>query len=951
MSNLGGKTSQNITLLIIDPHVRSEGGLAGQFDEDDSTVGALYEVREVSEALTVLSEENIDCVISLHQPPKIDAITVLSSLREEYPRLPVLVATETDQLDDAVGIGATDLVQLDEGELHTGMVTNRIGAIVAQGRERDRYEQLFKRANDGIAIYDPDTDAVLEANSSFYELIGVNPQESSSPTLSEIFSHGDEYPESDNDELIQRIKEEPQTVEWSDRTRNGEMRWIEAKLERTILGGEERIFASVRDVTPSRKHTRILDGLLDRSREFLRATDVDEVASLTIKTAEEVLDYPITGMRQHDSESETLPPTAISDEVAERMDDIPTYGADEGIVGEAFQSGDPVFVSYLDDATKYEYGSVESAMILPIGEYGTLSIGATEPDAFTEEDQALAGLLTTTATAAFDRLEHEATLHLHRHVLEHVEDMVFLLDDEGRFRLATKPLVERLGLEDTSLSQTSFTDLLADDAVDQFEEQLAKFGGQSGTTHVSCETTALTTGGDEVPLKIDLTALPDEADENGIIGTATDITLRRQSERELERNRDRLRRTAHLADVGGWEVDFQSDTLYWTNGTREIYQVDDSYDPSLSEAINFFHPKDRPKIRNAIEHSHKTGDPYDIEARIVTGEDRQRWVRATGETVEEDGEIVALLGAVRDITIQKEREQQLSVLYRIMRHNLRNDLNIVHGTCGPLIDSIEQLDPPDVIAGRELDIFDRAVRNNGSEADDAVAALRDVIEVHSAMSFDELRSHVERIQTASDNLITLGEKAQRFEKLITTNTATGSANSANEVVEAALDQIHTQYPDASIDEDGVDDVAVRGDREKVVTLLKELVENAVIHAGDETDPVEVWTECRETNVVIAIADYGPGISEYELEVLEQGNEKSLIHGSGIGLWIVNWLVGRLGGDLLFETGDSFGTVVKVALPSGQADDEGGSEELFAALDSLSDTDAGETPTKDEQGDK
>jgi len=53
---------------------------------------------------------------------------------------------------------------------------------------------------------------------------------------------------------------------------------------------------------------------------------------------------------------------------------------------------------------------------------------------------------------------------------------------------------------------------------------------------------------------------------------------------------------------------------------------------------------------------------------------------------------------------------------------------------------------------------------------------------------------------------------------------------------------------------------------------------------------------------ITVSDDGPGIDHDEIAVLEAGSETPLRHGSGIGLWLVKWVVDRSSADLSFDAG-------------------------------------------------
>lgn len=66
--------------------------------------------------------------------------------------------------------------------------------------------------------------------------------------------------------------------------------------------------------------------------------------------------------------------------------------------------------------------------------------------------------------------------------------------------------------------------------------------------------------------------------------------------------------------------------------------------------------------------------------------------------------------------------------------------------------------------------------------------------------------------------------------------------------------------------------------------------------------------------MVEIADNGPDIPEEEVNVLMYEYEvKPLYHGSGLGLWLVNWIVRQSGGTLTFEQNEPPGRIVSIEL--------------------------------------
>jgi signal transduction histidine kinase len=144
----------------------------------------------------------------------------------------------------------------------------------------------------------------------------------------------------------------------------------------------------------------------------------------------------------------------------------------------------------------------------------------------------------------------------------------------------------------------------------------------------------------------------------------TDITDRREREETLERNRDLLRHTEQLATVGGWEADIETGEISWTQGTYAIHDLDPAgeFEPSIETGIEFYHPDDRATVQQAVEKCRTQGKAYEVDVRLVTAEDEEKWVRTTGEPVHNGDEIVKVRGAICNITDIQAQKQELAKL-------------------------------------------------------------------------------------------------------------------------------------------------------------------------------------------------------------------------------------------------------------------------------------------------
>lgn len=143
------------------------------------------------------------------------------------------------------------------------------------------------------------------------------------------------------------------------------------------------------------------------------------------------------------------------------------------------------------------------------------------------------------------------------------------------------------------------------------------------------------------------------------LGSHVDLTDRRQAEQALRESQVLLKATGRVARVGGWQLDAQSMTVHWTEETCRIHEVPLDYQPTLDEALAFFHPEDRETLAAAVRRALDRGEPYDLELRFITAKGRHLWTHTRCEPQVVDGQTVRLVGTFQDITGRRQAEQAL----------------------------------------------------------------------------------------------------------------------------------------------------------------------------------------------------------------------------------------------------------------------------------------------------
>ena len=160
------------------------------------------------------------------------------------------------------------------------------------------------------------------------------------------------------------------------------------------------------------------------TRTLVRAESREEIAERAVEAATDVLGFSIVTVRVHDEAAGGLVPSAVSPEAEELLPDRETFTPDGGSLNwGSFEAGETRMYDDIRAADALDADTaLRSLLIVPIGEYGTIAIGETEPGVFDGVDEYLAGILATAAETAFQAEARTRRLAERTAELEHQND-------------------------------------------------------------------------------------------------------------------------------------------------------------------------------------------------------------------------------------------------------------------------------------------------------------------------------------------------------------------------------------------------------------------------------------------------------------------------------------------------------------------------------------------------
>lgn len=220
----------------------------------------------------------------------------------------------------------------------------------------------------------------------------------------------------------------------------------------------------------------------------------------------------------------------------------------------------------------------------------------------------------------------------------------------------------------------------------------------------------------------------------------------------------------------------------------------------------------------------------------------------------------------REKTVEEQRDN-LRIVNKIVRHDIRNDLQLISAYADRLANRTDEFEEPQKIS--------KCVTN----AVEVTETARDV----------------------TDMVLQAGQPDE-FVNL-------------NNILPQQIKNINNSYPRSQIETRGqIPNIDVVGS-DMLESVFRNLLSNAIQHNTKEVPEVTVSVSQTASDAIIEIADNGPGIPDRHKETMfEEGNSGLESDGTGLGLYLVKKVVGRNNGRVEVVDNEPEGSVFVVKLP-------------------------------------
>ena len=217
---------------------------------------------------------------------------------------------------------------------------------------------------------------------------------------------------------------------------------------------------------------------------------------------------------------------------------------------------------------------------------------------------------------------------------------------------------------------------------------------------------------------------PDKSDDGTVVGISCvlqDVTERKRADESLRKSERRLKAAQRVARVGSWERDLGTEEGWWSDETYRIFGVSPQQQSLIHEDfLERVHPEDRRRVARAIQRARRTGDPFDMEYRIVRPDGEVRVIHGVADVeLDDGGHPIQLYGTSQDVTERVQLEREVISISERERERIGRDL---HDGLGQTL----------VGASLSLQALAKNLRANGSPYEDELSKIQAMLDASIA---------------------------------------------------------------------------------------------------------------------------------------------------------------------------------------------------------------------------
>ncbi len=781
-----------------------------------------------AEALDKVEDDEFDIVVSDQMMPVMSGLELLESIRKSGYDIPFIMLTGKGREEiamDALNLGADRYIQKGgDPRSQYNVLAREIRQEVERYRTKCKLrerEELYRIVTesfyDMITLVDLKEDKILLISEAVGELLGYSPEELTGKHFFDLFHPGD------REDVYRQLKEQIESGDtqgmFKDRImcKDGSYKWIENRF-RILKDDEEqpdKLLIVARDVTQDGMVKAELTNIAKKYKNIFEnawiailVLNADTTVSMVNKRFEE-----LSGYKKEEIEHKKSWTEFVHGDDVKRLSEYHT---------ERRKNPEEVPKEYEARLIDNE-GNIRQVLVSVELIEGT--------------DQTVAALMDLTYMY---RLED-----ISKGLLES-NHIGMLIVQNGVIREAN-PCAERmLGYPSNDLIGTDPLKFIPEEereTVHNIATEMLK-----GDRHQPYEHPFVDKDGDNGWVLEEISSLRYQGEDAALV-VFIDKTLDKEISVALEYSEREYRAIVESAFAGICVADLDENLTFVNQTAAEMlgYTRDELMGMNVND---IFPPREFDKLKSITE-KRREGISGIYESKMITKEDDVIDVLIHGTPLTDaNGKVYATLGVISNITKSKKMQERENFLFSLLRHDIKNKVNVTRG----YLELLEETQLTD----KAYDLLDKAKRS----VEDEIKLIEKV-----GMLGEIRKERMPRYQ------VSLAEVLNR-----SVEQAEDTASDKNITIRCLYDDIYV-LGGALLEE-----------------MFFNLLNNAVEHSGCTT--IKISAKKRDDTVVVVIEDDGKGLPEdIENKIFDSGVKDSSSKGMGIGLYIVKDITRAYGGEV------------------------------------------------------
>lgn len=578
-------------------------------------------------------------------------------------------------------------------------------------------ESVVKNSNDAILItegspIDEPGPRIIFANDAFFkntaykkeEVIGRSPR----------FLQGPKTDRKALDKVRQAIEQnESCKVEVINYTKFGDEFWVEFSIEPVKYNDKTHFISIQRDVTKRKLRENKNELFRKINLEISKPSDLKGRYDIVLKALADYCDFELAEgwVTNIDNTEINRITTYSSDSSLSRFFEEGTHFSKakigEGLPGKLWESRELLLWNDIDDHNLFirkeeaKRLGLKSAIGIPLFYLdkliGVIMFFTRKKREGLEDINEILKEVSHQFGAEFLRMKSEEQLNT---FFQLSPDIFSIIDKNGQIKKVNQAFTQLLGYTQDEAERMDIFSIVEPKDIEQAKTIFESIFNGDQQDYI--ESRVQSKAGKTISISLSFNY---DKDEELIYAVAKDITEQKRLEKLLHKSNE-------LAKIGSWEYDLIEGNTYWSDTTREIYEVPGDFEPKLEEVINYYDKEGQKKITQLFNQCiNGERNRWEAEVKLITATENEKWVHVEGTSEWKNGKCTRIYGSIQDIHERKVAE------IKLYETNLRYQL---------------------ATEATELGIWDWDIVNNEVVLDDKIYELYGISEEDFEGAYEEL---------------------------------------------------------------------------------------------------------------------------------------------------------------------------------------------------------------------